>query len=131
MKALTLLVALLLVPFWASLQMVRFIDPRWLYGYLLLISGIAFWLFWQDKRRAEAGTWRTPESTLHLVELLGGWPGAFLAQRAFRHKISKTSYQIAFWAIVVMHELVSADFLCEWKFAKSVIGVVAWVKFEA
>jgi len=48
---------------------------------------------------------------LHLAELLGGWPGAFLAQRRLRHKCSKVSYQFAFWCIVGLFQLVSTDFI--------------------
>lgn len=40
--------------------------------------------------------WRTQESTLHMLSLLGGWPGAWWAQVLFHHKTRKTSFQIAF-----------------------------------
>eukprot|EP00904_Undaria_pinnatifida_P000687 jgi/Undpi1/10619/HiC_scaffold_29.g13069.m1 len=40
------------------------------------------------------GWWRwLTEVLLHQVELVGGSLGSFLAQRTFRHKISKVSYQ--------------------------------------
>jgi uncharacterized membrane protein YsdA (DUF1294 family) len=58
---------------------------------------------------------------LHLAEFLGGWPAAFLAQRAFRHKISKSRYQLAFWMIVVFHEAASVDFLSEWRYSQAAI----------
>ncbi|MCC4603546.1 DUF1294 domain-containing protein [Xanthomonas campestris pv. badrii] len=50
-----------------------------------------------DKSAARRGQRRTPEATLHAIALLGGWPGALLAQSLFRHKTVKTSFQIAFW----------------------------------
>ncbi|MEQ8036096.1 DUF1294 domain-containing protein [Xanthomonas sp. WHRI 6106] len=50
-----------------------------------------------DKTAATRGQRRTPEATLHAIALLGGWPGALLAQSLFRHKTVKTSFQIAFW----------------------------------
>lgn len=56
---------------------------------------------WRDKRAAERGARRWPESTLHLLELLGGWPGSLMAQRLFRHKTRKLSYQILFWLCVI------------------------------
>ncbi len=68
-----------------------------------------------DKKRAVTGQWRTPESTLHLLELLGGWPASFVAQRIFRHKIVKAPYQFSFWCIVVLHQAVAADFLLGWR----------------
>jgi uncharacterized membrane protein YsdA (DUF1294 family) len=69
----------------------------------LIMSVVAFALYAADKRRASRRQWRVGEATLHLVELLGGWPGALLAQRALRHKLQKGSYMFVFWAIVVIH----------------------------
>ncbi len=77
----------------------------------LALSAIAVLLYWRDKRQARADGWRTPEKVLHTVELLGGWPGALLAQQLFRHKTRKLSFQIVFWLIVLLHEVVWADYL--------------------
>ncbi len=57
----------------------------------------------RDKRAARLGTWRTPERRLHIFEMLGGWPGALLAQLCYRHKSRKIKYQIIFWMIVASH----------------------------
>jgi len=73
-------------------------------GYLLM-SALAVGTYWLDKQRAARGEWRITELTLHGVELLGGWPGAWVAQRMFRHKWKKTRYMIVFWAIVATHAL--------------------------
>jgi uncharacterized membrane protein YsdA (DUF1294 family) len=67
------------------------------------MSLLAIALYAADKRRAARGQWRISEATLHLVELLGGWPGALVAQRALRHKRWKRSYLIIFWLIVAAH----------------------------
>jgi uncharacterized membrane protein YsdA (DUF1294 family) len=40
---------------------------------------------------------------LLLLGLLCGWPGAVLAQKMLRHKTAKTSFQITFWATVVLN----------------------------
>lgn len=85
---------------------------------------VSYLLYRSDKRRAEEGLWRIPESTLHLAELVGGWPGAFLAQRNYRHKTAKASYQIIFWLIVGAHQLIAGDFLAEWKLLKSVLSAI-------
>lgn len=69
---------------------------------VLLASAVSFIAMWRDKRAAERGRWRTPESTLHLLELAGGWPGSFAAQRLLRHKNRKVGYQVIFWACVVI-----------------------------
>ena len=39
----------------------------------------------------------------------GGWPGAFLAQRRFRHKTRKLPYQFVFIVIVLLYQLVAVD----------------------
>lgn len=66
-------------------------------------------LYWSDKHKARADSWRTPENVLHAVELAGGWPGALLAQQAFRHKTRKVSFQLVFWLIVLMHQVFWID----------------------
>lgn len=75
----------------------------------LLLSLVAFGLYARDKHQARSDGWRTPEKVLHAVELLGGWPGALLAQQAFRHKTRKLSFQVVFWLIVLLHELFWVD----------------------
>ncbi|MCF6762892.1 DUF1294 domain-containing protein [Pseudomonas fragi] len=82
--------------------------PLLAYG---VASLLAFGLYRYDKQQAKAGQWRTPEKILHGVELLGGWPGALVAQQIFRHKTRKLSYQLLFWLIVVVHQVVWVDVL--------------------
>lgn len=77
----------------------------------VLASVLAFLLYWYDKQSAQKGRWRTQENTLHLCELAGGWPGALLAQQVFRHKTRKTSYQLLFWGIVLLHQVFWIDYL--------------------
>lgn len=69
----------------------------------LFMSLVAYLYYAVDKRAAKRGAWRTPESTLHIIELLGGWPGAWLAQKQLHHKCSKTSYQIEFFVMVALN----------------------------
>ena len=66
-------------------------------------SVVAFLMIGWDKRAARRGTWRIPERRLHVVELLGGFPGSFLARHLFRHKTLKFSYRLTFGAIVAVH----------------------------
>lgn len=66
----------------------------------LVASGIAYLMYWSDKAAAEGGRRRIPESTLHLAGLLGGWPGALIAQQQFRHKTIKQPFQGVFWVTV-------------------------------
>jgi len=69
----------------------------------LVASVIAFTVYDSDKRAAMRGSWRTAESTLHFVALMGGWPGAFVAQRVLRHKSSKVSFLTVFWLTVMLN----------------------------
>jgi uncharacterized membrane protein YsdA (DUF1294 family) len=68
-------------------------------------SLLTFILYRQDKIRAGNGRWRIPENWLHAAELLGGWPGALLAQQLYRHKTRKLSFQAVFWVIVLVHQV--------------------------
>jgi uncharacterized membrane protein YsdA (DUF1294 family)/cold shock CspA family protein len=72
-------------------------------GLYLVASAVSFLVYALDKSAATTGRWRTPESTLHMLSLLGGWPGAFVAQRLLRHKSKKRSFQIVFWTTVVLN----------------------------
>jgi uncharacterized membrane protein YsdA (DUF1294 family) len=74
-----------------------------------LMSVIAFALYGHDKRQARTQGQRTPEKLLRAAELLGGWPGALVAQQVFRHKTRKVSYQSVFWLVVLVHELFWID----------------------
>ncbi|WGV27246.1 cold shock and DUF1294 domain-containing protein [Halotia branconii] len=68
-----------------------------------VMSLITFALYASDKSRAKQKRWRVSEKTLHLCEFIGGWLGAFVAQRKLHHKSSKVSYQVVFWMIVILH----------------------------
>ena len=67
------------------------------------LSALTFGIYGADKQAARSRQWRTAENTLHLLALAGGWPGAWVAQRVFRHKSSKTSFMAAYWATVWLH----------------------------
>jgi uncharacterized membrane protein YsdA (DUF1294 family) len=67
------------------------------------LSLVCFILYAIDKSAAVNGRWRTPESTLHLLALAGGWPGAILAQQWLRHKSSKLAFRIVFWCTVALN----------------------------
>jgi uncharacterized membrane protein YsdA (DUF1294 family) len=56
-----------------------------------------------DKRRALRQRRRISERSLHLLELLGGWPGGLIGQMLFRHKRRKLRYMAVFWLIVLLH----------------------------
>lgn len=74
-----------------------------LLGGYAVFSLVLFLLYGYDKYQAQRGGWRVPEARLHLLSLFGGWPGGFLAQRLFRHKTCKRSFQLSFWLIGLLH----------------------------
>ncbi|MFN2333438.1 MAG: DUF1294 domain-containing protein [Wenzhouxiangellaceae bacterium] len=55
-----------------------------------MASVVTFAAYANDKRAAQNGQWRTSESALHVLALIGGWPGALLAQEWLRHKSRTT-----------------------------------------
>jgi uncharacterized membrane protein YsdA (DUF1294 family) len=70
---------------------------------VLVMSVACFIVYGLDKRRAINGGRRVSERTLHLMAFLGGWPGALMAQRHFRHKTQKAPFRIVFWIVVMLH----------------------------
>lgn len=102
LDAKTLFVALLALGCLAGAITLLPITPIPLIAYPAA-SLAAFLLYARDKSSAIRGQWRVPESTLHLAEALGGWPGAYIAQQTMRHKTVKISYQAVYWIIVCLH----------------------------
>jgi uncharacterized membrane protein YsdA (DUF1294 family)/cold shock CspA family protein len=104
---LVIFLALCALPTYAGFRMLLAGRPDALLWLLLGYVGVSlatFALYWDDKRSATRGKWRTSEAMLHFFELMGGWPGALIAQQTFRHKTRKVSFQVVFWAIVLMHQ---------------------------
>lgn len=60
----------------------------------VVASVVTFAAYGFDKRRAARGGRRVPERTLHLLEALGGWPGALVASAVFRHKTQKLGFRV-------------------------------------
>jgi len=87
---------------------------RYAVGGGAVLSALTYLVYAWDKRQVRGAGQREPEALLHLLELLGGWPGAWIAQRKLRHKTAKVSYQIVFWLIIGLHEFVAVDFLRGW-----------------
>ncbi|HFC6454593.1 TPA: DUF1294 domain-containing protein [Neisseria meningitidis] len=61
-----------------------------------ILSLYAFALYGIDKRRAIRGQRRIPEHRLLLPALFGGWTGAYLGSRIFRHKTAKKRFVVLF-----------------------------------
>ncbi|MEN9322167.1 MAG: hypothetical protein RL039_1980 [Pseudomonadota bacterium] len=97
---------LLLLPLFAGLWF--FVASRWgvtqgLGWVYAALSLVTFFAYAFDKSAARAGTWRTSENTLHTLGLIGGWPGALLAQQLLRHKTAKTEFASVFWVTATLN----------------------------
>jgi uncharacterized membrane protein YsdA (DUF1294 family)/cold shock CspA family protein len=74
----------------------------WKFFALWLGANIVTYMFYAiDKSAAKRGGWRTSESSLHLLALVGGWPAAAIAQQRLRHKTSKAEFRRVFWFTVI------------------------------
>lgn len=78
-------------------------SPAKLMAIYFGLSTFTFVIYATDKSKAQRKAWRTPESTLHLLALAGGWPGAALAQQYLRHKSSKLAFRRIFWTTVMFN----------------------------
>lgn len=73
---------------------------------LLIFVGMSiatYLIYWLDKSAARKGYWRTPEITLHFLAVVGGWPGALIAQQTLRHKTQKQPFRWVFWLTVLVN----------------------------
>jgi uncharacterized membrane protein YsdA (DUF1294 family) len=77
--------------------------PQALALYYLCASIVCFIVYARDKAAARQRARRTPERTLLLLGLAGGWPGAVLAQQWLRHKTVKVPFRYWFWLTVVLN----------------------------
>ena len=89
---------------------VVYVLVAWRWGFSLVVllcyaglSLVTMLAYAMDKSAAVSGQWRTSEQSLHALAVLGGWPGALLAQQLLRHKTSKQSFISSFWLTVVLN----------------------------
>ncbi len=85
--------------------------PLWLLILYGVLSIVLFAAYGADKSAARNGRRRISEPSLHLLALAGGWPGALVAQRVFRHKTKKQPFQGVFWGTVIGNCLLLAAYL--------------------
>lgn len=68
-----------------------------------ILTPVTFLMFGWDKWKAKRDSQRIPEKTLYLLSILGGWPGAVMGQKTFRHKTVKRSFRTVLTVIVLLH----------------------------
>lgn len=101
------------------MTIVKGTSPYLALGYVLMSLACAT-AYWVDKSAAQTGQWRVSEGTLLTLGLFGGWPGAIVAQQTLRHKTSKQSFRLAFWATVIFN--VGAFFIVTTAMSSSNLG---------
>lgn len=77
--------------------------PLWLLVAVAGLNLVTFFAYVLDKSAAQRGAWRTRESHLHLLALLGGWPAAWWAQQWLRHKSRKQDFRAVYWGTVAVN----------------------------
>lgn len=95
-------------------------DISWLVvGWYAALGVLTYLAYAKDKNAAQAGAWRTSESTLHLLSALGGWVGALVAQTYLRHKSQKSDFRMMYYLTVVINLagllfILAGDGLADW-----------------
>ena len=81
-------------------------QPDSLIIWLFLVNLLTFVIYGGDKYAAQKSWRRVPESTLLLLGLVGGWPGAVCGQELFRHKTQKQPFKKYFITSVILNILI-------------------------
>jgi len=71
--------------------------------YYLILGFLTYFMYKKDKKASYRSTWRVSEKTLHMLSLLGGWTGAYLAQQTLRHKTQKRSFKVMFMLTITLN----------------------------
>ena len=86
-----------------------FTDPAHFALLFLLFNLLSLFLFWLDKKKAEAHKWRIPEAVLLLASVFGIFGGIF-GMFFFRHKTKKPKFYIGL-PLILLAELIITIFL--------------------
>ena len=81
----------------------RGILPLHFFLFYVGMSVITLLVYAMDKSSAQKDGQRTPENMLHMLALLGGWPGALYAQQLLRHKSVKQPFRSIFWLTLALN----------------------------
>ncbi len=72
------------------------------------LSVLLFIFYGHDKLTARKGGSRIPEMTLHILAVLGGFPGGIIGRHLFRHKIKKKSFAAVLLISALLHISIGA-----------------------
>ena len=102
-------------PLWIGLSLIGCWLVLWLVGIgmgrfpwivltaVVLVNLATFYMYWRDKDAAVQETRRVPEEHLHVLAVIGGWPGAWFAQQILRHKTVKQPFRSIYWGTVALN----------------------------
>ncbi|WP_213132924.1 DUF1294 domain-containing protein [Citrobacter sp. FP75] len=71
-------------------------------AWLLFANLLTLVIYGVDKMAARKAWRRVPESTLLMLGVVGGWPGAIAGQQLFRHKTQKQPFKTYFIISVLL-----------------------------
>jgi uncharacterized membrane protein YsdA (DUF1294 family) len=80
----------------------------------LAASAFSFVLYQADQSGARHGVHRIAVFKLHLLALLGGWPGALLARQLLHHEPGKSGFRSVFRVTVALNCALLAWLLTPW-----------------
>ncbi|KJY82807.1 membrane protein [Vibrio galatheae] len=70
------------------------------------VSAVTYTVYAFDKHAMQIGSWRIPEITFHMLNLVGGWIGALFAQSFMHHKYSDIGFKFLFWTTLILNLLI-------------------------
>lgn len=94
--------------------------PVMLMWHYASMSVLTFLFYGLDKVLALNNKRRISEDKLQMLALLGGWPGAYLGQQAFKHKVSKIVFMRKYWLYVGINIAVLSGYLV-WRYQQGSI----------
>ncbi|HNZ65848.1 MAG TPA: DUF1294 domain-containing protein [Planctomycetota bacterium] len=83
----------------------------WIWSYFISVNIVITLMYGYDKYVAVKHRTRIPEIVLHFFTLIGGTPMAWISQRLFRHKITKKTFQMAFWVVFFIQMILIYNFI--------------------
>ena len=81
----------------------RLLENKTLRRWISRAFLVSILVYWSDKRAAETGRWRVRETSLHVIDAIGGIAGGLIAQQLLRHKTSKRSFIVVTVMISIGH----------------------------
>jgi uncharacterized membrane protein YsdA (DUF1294 family) len=76
---------------------------HWYIAWIIGWSIVTFFFYGFDKRRSKGSDERVPEMVLHVLSLIGGFPGGWAGRAYYRHKTLHASFLITLIISTVLH----------------------------